>query len=122
MIMATGKKTFKGTATGLVTGAVNGLFGGGGGMVVVPLLKNMLGYKEKNAHATAILIIAPICAASAVIYIINGYFSAEIVIPAAIGSVAGGLLGAFLLNKLPEFVINLLFIAVMIVAGVRMIL
>lgn len=122
MIMATGKKTFKGTVTGLVTGAVNGLFGGGGGMVVVPLLKNMLGYKEKNAHATAILIIAPICAASAVIYIINGYFSAEIVIPAAIGSVVGGLLGAILLNKLPEFVINLLFIAVMIVAGVRMIL
>lgn len=122
MIMATGKKTFKGTVTGLVTGAVNGLFGGGGGMVVVPLLKNMLGYKEKNAHATAILIIAPICAASAVIYIINGYFSAEIVIPAAIGSVVGGLLGAFLLNKLPEFVINLLFVAVMIVAGVRMIL
>ncbi len=122
MIMVTSKKTFKGTVTGLLTGAVNGLFGGGGGMVVVPLLKNMLGYKEKNAHATAILIIAPICAASAVIYIINGYFSAEIVIPAAIGSVVGGLLGAFLLNKLPEFVINLLFIAVMIVAGVRMIL
>ena len=118
--MIKNKKTYKAWATGLLTGSVNGLFGGGGGMVVVPLLKNMLGYEEKRAHATAILIIAPICAVSAIIYIVNGYFSAQIVIPAAIGSVLGGLLGALLLNKLPEFIVNLLFIAVMLIAGVRM--
>lgn len=116
------KKTFKGIFTGLLTGAVNGLFGGGGGMVVVPLLKNMLGYEEKHAHATAILIIAPICAASAITYILNGYFSTEVVIPAAIGSVAGGLIGAFLLNKLPEFIVNAVFIVVMLAAGVRMLI
>jgi len=89
MIMATGKKTFKGTVTGLVTGAVNGLFGGGGGMVAVPLLKNMLGYEDKQSHATAIFVIAPVCAASAIVYIANGYASADVIIPAAIGSVAG---------------------------------
>ncbi len=74
----------------MFTGAVNGLFGGGGGMVAVPLMKNMLGYSEKRSHATAILVIAPICAASAIIYIINGFFSAGVVIPAAIGSVEIG--------------------------------
>lgn len=114
------KKSLKEILTGLLTGAVNGLFGGGGGMVVVPLLKNMLGYEEKHAHATAILVIAPICAASAVAYIVNGYFSAEVVIPAALGTALGGVLGAFLLNKLPEFIVNAVFIAVMFVAGVRM--
>ena len=71
--------SLKRTLAGLLTGAVNGLFGGGGGMVAVPLLKNMLGYDEKNAHATAILIIAPVCAVSAVTYIVNGYFSADVV-------------------------------------------
>ncbi len=116
------KKSLKGIFTGLLTGGINGLFGGGGGMVVVPLLKNMLGYEEKHAHATAILVIAPVCAASAITYIINGYFAADVVIPAAIGSVAGGLLGAFLLNKLPEFIVNAVFIAVMLVAGVRMLI
>lgn len=116
------KKSFKGMLTGLLTGGINGLFGGGGGMVVVPLLKNMLGYEEKHAHATAILVIAPVCAASAVTYIVNGYFAADVVIPAAIGSVAGGLLGALLLNKLPEFIVNAVFIAVMLVAGVRMLI
>ena len=120
--MKIGKKSLKGIFTGLTTGAVNGLFGGGGGMVVVPRLKNMLGYEEKHAHVTAILVIAPVCAASAITYIVNGYFAADVVIPAAIGSVAGGLLGAFLLNKLPEFIVNAVFVAVMLVAGVRMLL
>ncbi len=114
------KKKFNGVLCGLLTGAVNGLFGGGGGMVVVPLLKNMLGYDEKRAHATAILVIAPVCAASAIIYIINGYFDASVVIPAAIGSVAGGFLGALALNMFPEFIVNAVFIAVMFAAGARL--
>ncbi|MBD5632586.1 MAG: sulfite exporter TauE/SafE family protein [Clostridia bacterium] len=116
------KKSFKSVTAGLLTGAVNGLFGGGGGMVAVPLLKNMCGYEEKRAHATTILLILPVCAASAVTYIVNGYFSAEIIIPAAIGSVAGGLLGAVLLNKLPEFIVNIVFIVAMLAAGIRMII
>lgn len=119
-MMFIGQKTVRRASAGLLTGAVNGLFGGGGGMVAVPLLKNMLGYTEKRAHATAILVIAPVCAVSAVTYIINGYFSAEVVIPAAIGSVAGGMVGALLLDKLPVFIVNLVFIAVMLAAGLRM--
>lgn len=114
------KLKFKSTISGILTGAVNGLFGGGGGMVAVPLLKNFLGYSEKKSHATAILIIAPVCAASAAIYIISGYFRAEVVIPAAIGAVAGGFIGAKLLGVLPEFIINLIFIAAMLAAGVRL--
>ena len=91
-------------------------------MVVVPLLKNLLGFDEKRAHATAILIIAPVCAVSAITYIANGYFSADVVIPAAVGSVAGGFLGALMLNKFPEFIVNAVFIAVMLAAGIRMLI
>lgn len=120
--MITGKKNFKGVLCGFLTGAVNGLFGGGGGMVVVPLLKNMLGYDEKHSHATAILVIAPVCAASAITYIINGFFDLSVIIPAALGSVAGGFLGALALDKFPEFIVNAVFIAVMFAAGVRMLL
>ena len=116
------KKNFKAVLCGLLTGAVNGLFGGGGGMVVVPLLKNLLGYDEKRAHATAILIIAPVCAASLITYIFGGYFDAGVVIPAALGSVAGGLGGALALNKFPVGLVNAVFIAVMLAAGIRMII
>lgn len=114
------KKNYKSAVSGLATGAVNGLFGGGGGMVAVPLLKNLLGYDEKKSHATAILVIAPVCAASALVYILSGYFRANVVIPAALGAVAGGFVGAKLLGTLPEFIVNIIFIAVMIAAGVRM--
>ena len=120
---AVGKqKSFKRILAGFLTGIINGLFGGGGGMVAVPLMKNLLGYDEKRAHATAILVIAPVCAVSAVTYIVNGYFAADVIIPAAVGSVAGGLVGAAALQKLPEFLVNIVFIAVMLAAGVRMIL
>ena len=106
---------------GLSIGAVSGLFGGGGGMVAVPVLENMLSYPPKQAHATAIFIIAPICAVSAVLYIIGGYADLQVIIPAAIGNVAGGLLGAKFLGKLPQFWVNLTFIAVMLAAGIRMV-
>ncbi len=114
------KNTIKRVGAGQLVGAVNGLFGGGGGMVAVPLLKNMLGFEEKRAHATAILLIAPVCAVSALMYVINGYFSAQLVIPTAIGSVVGGIAGAQLLNKLPATVVNAVFVAVMLIAGARM--
>ncbi len=119
--MQTKNNFFKRLLAGLLTGLVNGLFGGGGGMVAVPLLKNMLGYEDKQSHATAIFVIAPVCAASAVVYIANGYASADVIIPAAIGSVAGGLLGAYSLDFFPKTVINYIFIAVMFAAGIRMI-
>lgn len=105
---------------GVLTGAFSGLFGGGGGMVAVPLLKKMLGYEEKVAHATAIFVIAPVCAISAIVYIMNGYADLGIILPAAVGSVAGGLVGAYFLSSFPKSVINYIFIAIMFAAGVRM--
>lgn len=106
--------------SGALTGAVNGIFGGGGGMIAVPLLTKMLGYEEKEAHATAIFIIAPICAASALIYIINGYAALDVIIPAALGTVAGGFVGAYSLSKFSSKTVNYIFLAVMFAAGIRM--
>ena len=110
----------KEVSAGVLTGAVNGIFGGGGGMVAVPLLSKMLGYKDKEAHATAIFIIAPVCAASAIIYIINGYARSDIIIPAAIGTVAGGFVGAYCLSKFSSAAVSYIFILLMFIAGVRM--
>ena len=110
----------KQVTAGVLTGAVNGIFGGGGGMVAVPLLSGMLGYENKEAHATAIFVIAPVCAASAVIYIINGYAVLDVIIPAAIGTVAGGFLGAYSLSKFSSSAVNYVFLAIMFIAGVRM--
>ena len=115
------KRNFvKRITAGMLTGAVNGIFGGGGGMVAVPLLSGMLGYENKQSHATAIFVIAPVCLASAIIYIINGYAELDVIIPAAIGTVAGGFLGAFFLSRFSSKTVNYIFLAIMFIAGVRM--
>ena len=45
-----------------------------------------------------------------------------IIIPAAVGMTAGGAFGAQLLNKLPLMAVKVIFVAVMLAAGIRMIL
>ncbi|MGN0814629.1 MAG: TSUP family transporter [Candidatus Coproplasma sp.] len=107
---------------GIFIGAANGLFGGGGGMIAVPILERSLGFPQKQAHATAIFIIAPVCAVSAITYIAGGYAQLNVIIPSAIGNVVGGLFGAKLLGKLPQLWVSLAFIAIMLAAGVRLVL
>ena len=115
------KRDKRAIASGLAVGGVNGLFGGGGGMIAVPILTNVLGYGAKEAHATAIFVIAPVCAVSLFSYLFNGYIDLAVVVPTAIGNIAGGLLGAKFLGKLPKILVQLTFIAVMLAAGIRMI-
>ena len=58
--MKSNKRTeVKSIVCGAATGAANGLFGGGGGMIAVPLLRAQ-GLEEKRAHATAIAVILPV--------------------------------------------------------------
>ena len=59
---------------GIITGAINGLFGGGGGMIVVPMLIWLMKYEEKIAHATAILLILPLSIVSGIFYAVFGNF------------------------------------------------
>ena len=101
---------------GLLTGVANGLFGGGGGMLAVPLLQKT-GLSEQKAHATAILVILPVSAFSFILYAFRGYVELSTLIPTAIGVTAGGLLGAKLLNKLPTKIITLAFAALQAFAG-----
>ena len=101
---------------GTAVGAANGLFGGGGGMIAVPLLQR-LGLEEKRAHATAILWILPISLLSFVLYAARGYYRAEVLIPTALGVTAGGFLGAKLLGKMPVKWVNLVFAFLQATAG-----
>ena len=106
------KSGFCGTAVGLA----NGLFGGGGGMLAVPLLQRV-GLTEKRAHATAILWILPISILSFILYVVQGYYRSEVLIPTAMGVTAGGLLGAKLLGKMPVKAVNIVFAVLQVVAG-----
>ena len=106
---------------GALAGFVNGLFGGGGGMIIVPLLTLVLGFNAKNAHATAILIILPLSLLSGLFYAYFGTLNYKIGIPVSIGVTIGGVIGALLLSKLSSKWVVIIFSAVMIAAGIKMI-
>ncbi len=100
-------------------GLANSVFGGGGGMLAVPMLQKT-GLDEKGAHATAILLILPVSLVSFLLYFFKGVYDTAVLIPTAIGVTFGGMIGAKLLSKLPVKTVNLLFAALQFFAGISL--
>lgn len=116
------KKYAKSGFIGLVTGFANGLFGSGGGTIVVPCMERILKIDEHKAHATAIAIILPLSILSVVIYLWNTEIVWTTALFASLGGIGGGFIGAKLLNKISGKWLHRIFGAFMIAAAVRMIL
>lgn len=116
-------KVVKGASVllGVLIGFVNGLFGAGGGMLVVPVLTFLLGLNTKRAHATAILIILPLCAVSGVVYLTRGMGGEGMFLPTVGGVVLGGIVGAFALKKCSGVALQFVFYGIMLLAGLKMI-
>lgn len=105
---------------GLFIGFINGFWGGGGGMICVPTLTFILGLKEKQAHATTILIMLPLSCASFIVYLVQGSIEMMPAISISIGFVIGGVLGAMLLNKLNNVVLQFIFSLLIIWGGIKL--
>lgn len=108
--------------SGSVIGLLNGFFGGGGGMICVPILQKVLSLDAKKAHATAIAVIFPLSLISAFIYVINGFISSFPLLTVGLGVVAGGVIGAYALKFLPPKIIQLIFALIMLGGGIKLIL
>lgn len=108
--------------TGAIIGFINGFWGGGGGMVCVPMLSSVIGLSEKKAHATTLLVMLPLSLASLIIYIANGNMQWIDGLKISIGFVAGGYLGALLLKKISNVWLSLIFSMVIIAGGLKLII
>lgn len=86
---------------GLGAGAINGLFGAGGGMVLVPLLSLLTPLEDDDIFAFSIAIILPICVVSLTATAITGSVAWSASLPWLFGSAAGGLLAALFGKKIP---------------------
>ena len=104
----------------LFVGVANGLFGGGGGMLVIPIFSILCGLEEKTAHSSAILTILPLSLVSGIIYAINGNFSAPQGYFVGAGVIVGGLIGTFLMKKFSNNLLRIIFYSLMIIAGATM--
>lgn len=107
---------------GVLTGFVNGFLGGGGGVIVVTSLLAVAKFKQKNAQATALLIILPLTVVSAVVYLLNGSVKWDLTLWASIGVFVGGITGALLLSKIKGNAAKIVFALVLVAGGVRMLL
>ena len=94
--------------SGALAGAVNGVFGGGGGMVLAPLLGSWCRVEEKRALANCVATILPCCVLSGGAYLLGG--------------LAGGFLGGKLFTKVPAVWLRRLFAAFLVYGGVRYLL
>lgn len=116
------KKNFFLFFVGGLIGIINGFFGGGGGVVGVPVLEKFLKLDSKKSHATCIAVILPLSIVSAGIYVFSGVIETKLFLYVAIGVILGGIAGSFLLKILPAKVIRIIFAILLLAGGVRLVI
>lgn len=114
------KRTLLFITAGLSVGIINGLLGGGGGVIAFLVLTALCKLQVKEAHATSILIILPVSLISAAIYLLNGKVDWSITALASLGVVAGGATGAFLITKLTPLAIDIIYAVILTLSAFRM--
>ena len=115
-------KEFSVYFVGLAAGIINGLLGGGGGMIVVPGLALTLGLTAKKSHATALAVILPASVISACVLLFTFKNDWVLLSATTLGVSAGGVVGALLLKKLKNPAITKIFAVLMLLAGVKLLL
>ena len=86
--------------SGAAAGIVNGLFGAGGGMVLLPLLGKTTDLKDKEIFANCVAIILPLSLVSAAVYWLRGGSFLQESLPYLLGGGIGGVIAGLLLQKL----------------------
>ena len=86
---------------GAAAGAVNGIFGAGGGMILVPLLMMLTSIAPEAIFPSSISIILPICLVSLAVTAMKGSLPWAQALPYLIGSGIGGVLSGIWGKKIP---------------------
>lgn len=96
------KKPVLGMAlAGFCAGAVNGLFGAAGGMVLIPLLTLLTDLEENALFPSSISIILPICIVSLLYTALRTGLAWQTALPYLLGGAAGGVLAGIWGHHIP---------------------
>ena len=113
------KDTLRSAASGGAAGLICGLFGGGGGLVLVPLFHRWLKLDLRRALACSAAVMLPLCALAAFVYQLRGSLDLFTALPYLIGGALGGLVGGLLLRRVKLTVLRRVFALFILFAGVR---
>lgn len=105
--------------SGAAAGVANGFFGGGGGMILVPLLTRWCGLEQRKAFATSVAIILPLCALSSAVYFFRGGLDFRLALPYLIGGLIGGFAGGRLFRRLNMDWLRRVFALLILYGGVK---
>lgn len=107
---------------GAAAGIINGVFGAGGGMLLVPLLQRFGLAKDRELFASALCVMLPVSAVSFAVHLLKQSVDWKTALPCCIGGLVGGLLGSLLLPKLPLKWLHLGFGLLILYGAVRQLL
>jgi len=107
-------------ATGLAVGFFSGLFGVGGGIILVPVLMLALGFSQRLASGTSLAAVLPTVVAGLAGYATGGNVDWVAGGVLAVGAVSGSLLGTWLLHRIPQRLLRWIFVVFLVVVAVRM--
>ena len=107
---------------GLFAGLLSGLFGVGGGTVIVPLLVLLLAYDQRLAAGTSLAAIVPTVIVGVISYGLNDSVAWIPGLILAAGAVVGAQIGTWLLPRVPLAVLRWIFIAFLVVVIVSLFL
>ena len=104
---------------GICAGAVNGLFGAGGGMVLVPLLSRLTDLDEQEIFPASVCIILPICIVSLLFTLHSAADLTGKTLMYLLGSAAGGILAGILGKRIPTLWLHRLLGVLILWGGIR---
>jgi uncharacterized membrane protein YfcA len=104
-----------------VAGAFSGLFGVGGGAIIVPLLVLWLNYEEREATGTSLAAICVIALAAAAVHGLLGNVDLVKGLLVGVPAVGGVLAGTWLQQRVPTRAIAGLFAALLVASSVLLI-
>ena len=105
---------------GVLAGFLAGLFGVGGGILIVPGLVLATRMSQRLAHGTSLAAVVPISVASLATYAAHDNVDWPVAVWLAIGAVLGAVIGTRLLHVLPQRTLAILFMVALVASAVRL--
>ncbi len=104
---------------GIAAGVVNGLFGAGGGLLLVPLLIRFCKLPPKTAFATSLAVTLALSAVSLAVYWFRGTVDFSAALPYLLGGIVGGVIGGIWMKRIRVKWLRVALAAFLLYGGVK---